>query len=339
VLSRRDIAAFERDGVVVLRDAVPRRVAAACRSSIRHRLLARGIDPADPATWTEPVVQVPWPATAGFASAAGAPALTEAYDQLIGRGAWNQVPVVGGTVLVRFPHRRSGRDTTWHVDGSFARDGRFVTTMESPTRGFLCLILLSDVGPSDAPTELKVGSHRDVAPILAPFGAAGCGFLQVTASLPPSTFERPSMFATGRAGDVYLCHPFLVHRATGPHRGERPRVLAQPGMMLHRPFRLEGGRPRAVERALRAAVRAAEPPPATARRAAKKASTTGSSKAGAAGRTKAKEAPTTGPAKAGTASRTQATTARKTTARKTAARRTTTPRKAAAAKKPSPRAR
>jgi hypothetical protein len=32
----------------------------------------------------------------------------------------------------------------------------------------------------------------------------------------------------GDAGDVYLCHPFLVHAATWPHRGKAPRFIAQP---------------------------------------------------------------------------------------------------------------
>lgn len=259
VLSRREITAFERDGFVVLPGAVPRRVTAACRTSIRHRLAAQGIDTADPTTWARPHVHVPWPATAGFDAAAHAPALTEAYDQLIGPGAWTQLPTVGGTVPIRFPDRRRMRKALWHVDGTFARDGAFITTIESPSRGVLCLILLSDIGPEDAPTELKVGSHLDAAAVLAPFGAAGCDFLRVTASLPESTLERPTRLVTGRAGDVYLCHPFLVHRAGERHRGDRPRYLAQPGMMLHRPFRLEGGRPRAVERSIRAAVAAAGP--------------------------------------------------------------------------------
>ncbi len=38
------------------------------------------------------------------------------------------------------------------------------------------------------------------------------------------------MTATGDAGTVYLCHPFLVHAAQ-PHHGERPRVLAQPPLL------------------------------------------------------------------------------------------------------------
>ena len=37
----------------------------------------------------------------------------------------------------------------------------------------------------------------------------------------------PDRLATGRAGDVFLCHPFLVHAAQ-PHHGSRPRFMAQP---------------------------------------------------------------------------------------------------------------
>ena len=33
--------------------------------------------------------------------------------------------------------------------------------------------------------------------------------------------------ATGEPGDVYLCHPFLVHAAQ-PHHGSTPRFMAQP---------------------------------------------------------------------------------------------------------------
>jgi hypothetical protein len=44
--------------------------------------------------------------------------------------------------------------------------------------------------------------------------------------------------AIGQAGDVYLCHAFLVHRATWPHRGAQPRILAQPAIGLHPPFAL-----------------------------------------------------------------------------------------------------
>jgi hypothetical protein len=49
---------------------------------------------------------------------------------------------------------------------------------------------------------------------------------------------RPTALATGRAGDVYLCHPFLVHAASWPHTGRHPRIIAQPGVALHDAFGL-----------------------------------------------------------------------------------------------------
>jgi hypothetical protein len=52
----------------------------------------------------------------------------------------------------------------------------------------------------------------------------------VPARLQPSVLCRRAAEATGRAGDVYLCHPFIVHTATWPHRGTSPRMMAQPGV-------------------------------------------------------------------------------------------------------------
>jgi hypothetical protein len=45
--------------------------------------------------------------------------------------------------------------------------------------------------------------------------------------------HRPTALATGGAGDVFLCHPFLVHAASWPHRGHQPRMIAQPAVALH----------------------------------------------------------------------------------------------------------
>jgi hypothetical protein len=37
---------------------------------------------------------------------------------------------------------------------------------------------------------------------------------------------------------VWVCHPFLVHAASWPHRGPRPRIIAQPAVALHDQFPL-----------------------------------------------------------------------------------------------------
>jgi hypothetical protein len=44
----------------------------------------------------------------------------------------------------------------------------------------------------------------------------------------PTSLGHDTVLATGRAGDVFLCHPFLVHAASWPHRGDQPRFFAQP---------------------------------------------------------------------------------------------------------------
>ena len=72
----------------------------------------------------------------------------------------------------------------------------------------------------------------------------------VSARLQPSVLCRRAAEATGRAGDVYLCHPFIVHTATWPHRGTVPRLMAQPGVHVPGGFPLDGSDPSPVARAI-----------------------------------------------------------------------------------------
>jgi len=67
--------------------------------------------------------------------------------------------------------------------------------------------------------------------------------------------SRKQVLATGDAGTVYLCHPFLVHAAQ-PNRGRRPRFLAQPALQPAEPFQLErsDGAYSPVEQAIRLAL-------------------------------------------------------------------------------------
>jgi hypothetical protein len=61
---------------------------------------------------------------------------------------------------------------------------------------------------------------------------------------------RGTAHATGRAGDVYLCHPFIVHTATWPHRGTTPRMVAQPAVHAGEEFALDGSDSSPVARAI-----------------------------------------------------------------------------------------
>ena len=240
---------FVEDGFLVLRSAVPANVVTECQNEIAETLLNEGVDVDEPTSW-KPVVRVDCPRTPAFETAGGQQALTDAYDLLLRAGMWSKPRGVGGTIPVRFPSRLDPGDAGWHVDGSYDGDGGYWLNVVSKARALLCLFLFSDVGLRDAPTELKVGSHLDIPAILEPFGASGMNSTSLSLSLPPSTLERPSAFATGRAGDVFICHPFLVHRATWPHRGTRARMVAQPGIMHDEPFVLDGADPSPVEQAI-----------------------------------------------------------------------------------------
>src|SRR5690606_2332949 len=91
-------------------------------------------------------------------------------------------------------------------------------------------------------TRIRVGSHRDVARVLEPYGEGGLPFFESGPILDEATAHRPLAVATGLPGDAYLCHPFLVHAAQ-LHRGTRPRFMSQIPMFLDAPLHPNGSTP------------------------------------------------------------------------------------------------
>jgi hypothetical protein len=192
-----------------------------------------------------------------FVEAANTQVLHAAFDQLVGPGRWLPCGAVG-TFPVRFPSPDDAGDTGWHVDPSFGWDQPdfmdWRVNVSSKGRALLMLFLFSDVGPDDAPTRLALGSHRDIARGLAGAGEAGLS-LRDLAGVIARMEPRPEAAATGVAGTVYLCHPFVVHAAQR-HLGHGPRFLAQPPLLPRGDQRLEreDGAYSAVERATREAL-------------------------------------------------------------------------------------
>jgi hypothetical protein len=244
-----DTEGFIRDGYVVVRGAFSAGTAAACRDSIWAALAPHGVRRDDRSTWSRPVVQVPCPEGEPFAAAGTAPALMAAYDELIGPGRWWRREGVGGVVPVRFPSEEYP-GAGYHIEGSYDGPGGYWTSVRSRARGLLALFLFSDVGPDDSPTRLIAGSHLLIPPLLAPFGEAGTLSDDIAGTWRPSLLCRTVAHATGQAGDVYLCHPFLVHTATWPHRGTRPRMMAQPGVYVADGFVIDGSDPAPVAQAI-----------------------------------------------------------------------------------------
>jgi hypothetical protein len=252
-----DLDGFLRDGYVVVRGAFPAATARACRELIWAALAEQGVTRDEPASWNRPVVRVNCPESEPFAAAGTAPALADAYDRLLGAGRWARRAGVGGTVPVRFPSEADPGDAGYHVEGSYEGPGGYWTNVRSRGRGLLALFLFSDVGPDDAPTRLIVGSHHLIPAVLQPYGEAGTHSGNVARQLRHSALCRQSASATGQAGDVFLCHPFLVHTATWPHRGRAPRMIAQAGVAVPDGFTLDGTDPSPVARAIAAGLAAA----------------------------------------------------------------------------------
>ena len=247
MLLPEQIETFLRDGFVRLDDAFPRELAEEGRAIL---WADTGCDPDDRSTWTKPVIRLNDYPQEPFRLAANQPCLHEAFDQLVGAGKW--LPRTSlGTFPIRFPHPEDAGDSGWHAEASFAGDdGSWRLNVTSRGRALLMLFLFSDVGEDDAPTRIRVGSHRDVPRLLAPYGDAGvCAF--TLGGMLESTARHKEALATGAAGTVYLCHPFLVHAAQ-QHRGANVRFMAQPPLYPAVQFRLDGESP--VERAIRLAL-------------------------------------------------------------------------------------
>jgi Phytanoyl-CoA dioxygenase (PhyH) len=238
VLSPAEINSFVADGFVALRGALPGAVLRACQDEIWSALGARGVRRDDPSTWRDPVVRISCPESEAFAAAGTQPVLWEAFDQLIGAGRWWRRRGVGGSVPVRFPSQADPGDTGWHIEASFDKGGEWWVNYRSRERGLLTLYLFSDVDADSAPTRVRPGSHRDVPRILAPAGEEGMPFTRAAELAAQASAGRPTALVTGRAGDVFLCHPFIVHAASWPHTGPQPRIIAQPGVALRDAFPL-----------------------------------------------------------------------------------------------------
>ncbi len=253
-LSKDQVQQFIEEGFVKVEGAFSKDVAARAREILWRDT---GCDPNDKSTWTRPVVRLGDYAHAPFAEAANTPRLHAAFDQLVGEGRW--VPRGSlGSFPVRFPSDEDPGDGGWHVDASFpGADESFFSwrvNIHSKGRALLMLFLFSDVGECDAPTRIRAGSHHIVARVLEPAGEEGMSFMELAAQL-GATEGCEQLLATGEAGTVYLCHPFLAHAAQ-PHQGTEPRFMAQPPLMPKTPFSIHnsGGTYSPVEEAIRLAL-------------------------------------------------------------------------------------
>jgi hypothetical protein len=236
-LATKEINRFINDGFVKIEDAFSAKVVDECRAILWKAIRC---DPNNPKTWTHPVIRIGEIGLEPFRKAANTSVLHKAFDQLAGKDNWLPRETLG-SFPIRFPSKEPAGDTGWHVDAGFPGQDeddylKWRVNINSKGRALLMLFLFSDVSEQDAPTRIKVSSHFDVAKILKPEGEQGLSFMELAQRL-DTLPTREEALATGKAGTVYLCHPFLVHAAQD-HHGTSPKFMAQPSLLTKKDFNI-----------------------------------------------------------------------------------------------------
>lgn len=251
VLGTEEIDSFLHQGYVVLRSGVPEDTVSAVTEAIWRRI---GFGPADKAEWPTQMVHI-WEA---YASPPFSEAWTDrvigAIDDLVGENRYDPPRWLGYWPIL-FPEPDGYRQApaqSFHIDGQ-----HFRRHLDSPERALIALFVFTDAGPDSGGTEVRPGSHVDVARAIAASEPAGMTSLDAVAAALES--ERPTAQLTTRAGDVVLMHPFLLHRS-GKHHGATPRVACNAHVTLKEPLRIggEADRQTPVERAISLATSARE---------------------------------------------------------------------------------
>ena len=140
------------------------------------------------------------------------------------------VTTVGGLLTAYDEHMR-GVQPKPPAGVRYERDGPLLR-VAGGHRGYVCGP--RDLGVTGAELGRLIARQRDyfAARVLPPAGEEGMPFTQAAPMAADASAARPTALVTGRAGDVFLCHPFLVHAASWPHTGRQPRLIAQPGVAL-----------------------------------------------------------------------------------------------------------
>lgn len=247
ILTATQVEQFIEDGYTRLEEAFPRQQALEAQAFLWERLAERGVSRGDQATWTEPMIRLHETYTDEVFQACATPRLTSAIEDLVGQGRyaeagqetrWGWWPVnfsLGSQEPWTIPTKG------WHWDGNYFR--HFV---DSPEQGLLLLCLFSEIQPHGGGTLVAAGSHKVVSRFLAQYPeglehrpaidqcirshqwfSALAGQAQdaptdrlayfMTTSYVDSDAHLRVLETMGAPGDIFLCHPLLLHCASQNH--------------------------------------------------------------------------------------------------------------------------
>jgi ectoine hydroxylase-related dioxygenase (phytanoyl-CoA dioxygenase family) len=239
VLTAEQLQTFDRDGIVRLPGAFTTDDAARMRDVLWDELSARyGMSRDNPTTWTPTrPTGLKITKSSPAANAILSPVVREALDTLL--GSWIE-PSHQGQVLVTMPEGQpwSLPHRQWHVDLTFDQPPGVLPAVKT-------WALLEDLQPGGGGTPQVLGSHRVIERFLTTTPERDFKTVrdQVLSSHPwlrelTSPDRSVDVMAeaaldglpvrvvelTGKAGDVFLTHPWILH-SIAPNATAVPRMM------------------------------------------------------------------------------------------------------------------
>jgi hypothetical protein len=229
ILTREQRIHFVEKGYVKLEGCFER---ADVQEWLDLSFLRLGYEPADPSTWKESRIHMPVMHRKKVAEFSPK-GWSGICDVMGGSGRIEGEPSWGDGFIINFSHEAdkpwqapTAERGGWHKDGNFFRH-----FLDSPEQGLLTIILWDDILPKSGGTFLAADSVPAVARYLLdhPEGCEPGAFGGLISGC------SEMIEATGKTGDVFLIHPFMLHSAS-PNPSGRPRYITNPPVGLKAPM-------------------------------------------------------------------------------------------------------
>lgn len=251
-LTDGEVDHFVRHGYVVVEDCFD---PGSAEPWIDRAWVRFGYDRDDPSRWSEKRIHLS--ALASVDARDFAPKAWAAAVQLLGGEDRTELPWLWNDGFIanlgvgddRPWEPPSAEVGGWHKDGDFFRH-----FLDSPEQGLLAIVLWTDMYHQGGGTYIA----PDSVPVVARFLAQHPGGVLPTEFDFQALTRQCSRFVelTGRAGDVVLLHPYMLH-ATSQNVIKHGRLITNPPITLQHPMHFDRAEPaehspveRAVLRAL-----------------------------------------------------------------------------------------
>ena len=255
-LDAAQLDSFMNDGVVHLRGAFPKSLAATVVAAAHRRVRGAerypNYDPSDPSTWPEGRLDIE--GERRFTISEFSPFAERAVFQLLGDAARVRTRSWTSNLIAQYPVRGlkswipAPDHISWHLDSPSTQ-----TRIDQLRTGLLVFIVFSDLLPNSGNSWLALDSPAKVARTLAT-APEGVDFCSDQAGCAITRSCERFFELTGEAGDLFLVHPLMLHSAS---RNPSPRIrfLGNPMVYLQEPLEPNRVDPSPVERVIANALR------------------------------------------------------------------------------------